>query len=60
MVPPQLVKEIEVGGEKWRSFKTSPDVGLVCGFHDNYFIVTVGEGELEALLKRAAGGPPRG
>jgi hypothetical protein len=58
MVPPQLMKEIEVGGEKWRSFKTSPDVGLVCGFHDNYFIATVGEGELEALLKRATGAPP--
>jgi len=59
-VPPQLIKEIEVAGEKekWRSFKTNPDVALACGFHDNYFIVTVGEGEAEAMLKRATGAPP--
>jgi len=59
-VPPHLIKEIEAGGEKWWSFKTSPDVGLVCGFHGNYLLATVGEGEIEALLKRAAGARPPG
>ena len=58
VVPPQLVKEIDVSGEKWTSFKTNPDVGLVFGFHGKYFIATVGEGEIEALLKRATGTPP--
>jgi prepilin-type processing-associated H-X9-DG protein len=58
MVPPQLVKEIDVGGQKWNGLTTNPDVKLACGFHGDYFIVTLGEGEGEALLKRMGGAPP--
>jgi prepilin-type processing-associated H-X9-DG protein len=58
MVPQKLVKEINVGGEKWQGFTTNPDVNLACGFHGNYFIVTMGEGEGKALLKRMGGAPP--
>lgn len=58
VVPPDRIRDIDVGGEKWKAFTTSPDVGLVCGFKGPYFIVTLGKGESQALVKRFAGAPP--
>jgi len=58
-MPAQHVKEIEIDGEPWQSFTPLPRVTISWGFHDSYFFVAVGEGEAEAMLRRAEGDPPK-
>lgn len=58
IAPPQLITETDVEGEKWKSFAGNPELGLVFGFHNNCFIVTLGKDEAKALMKRATAQPP--
>lgn len=58
-IPPQVLKPVDIDGQQWSSVDASPDTQIVWGFRDKYFMVGVGKGEIEAMLKRAAGSPPK-
>jgi hypothetical protein len=58
-LPPQFVKTREINGIKFQSIKFSPNFAVVWGVKKNFFIAAMGEGEMEALLKRAGGNPPK-
>ncbi len=48
-------KTVDIDG---RGFSTVADGSLVWGLRDNYFVLAVGDGEMEAMLKRAGEKPP--
>lgn len=58
-IPPRIVGKIQIDGEKWMSFKATPNVTIVWGFQEKHFFAGVGEGEVEAMLQRAKGSPPK-
>jgi hypothetical protein len=54
------LNEVEAGGQKWKEFPV-PDGAprLVWGFKGKYFILGIGEGGIEGILKRARGEAPK-
>jgi hypothetical protein len=66
-IPPQLVQTIEINGDKFQKINLqgvnpanpAPNITIVLGFKKNFFLAAVGEGEMEALLKRAGGPTPK-
>jgi hypothetical protein len=58
-LPSQGLEVIEIGGERWLRIQPTPEVTIAWGFRDKYFFVGVGEGELEAMLKRTGNDSPR-
>jgi hypothetical protein len=58
-IPPQFVETREINGEKFQNIKFAPNVAVVWGVKKNFFLAAMGEGEMEALLKRAGGNPPK-
>ncbi len=58
VIPPQMVREITIGGAKWRSIEQLPIGPVVFGFRGKYFLAAVGQGELEAMIGRARGNAP--
>jgi hypothetical protein len=63
-LPPQMIHTVEIGGETFQTITAEPNAKLAgntltWGFNKKYFLVTLGEGEMEALLKRAGGNPPK-
>jgi hypothetical protein len=55
---PDVVEAVQVAGQPWRRLKINPAVPVVFGFHGPYFLVAVGNGEAEAMLKRLEGHRP--
>jgi hypothetical protein len=58
-LPPQMVETRDINGEKYQSIRFAPDVTVVWGFKKNFFLAAIGEGEMEALQKRASGNAPK-
>ncbi|MGA2058984.1 MAG: DUF1559 domain-containing protein [Thermoguttaceae bacterium] len=58
-MPPQLIETRDINGDKFQSLKFADYGGIVWGFKKNFFVAAVGEGEMEALLKRAGGNAPK-
>lgn len=59
VLPPGAVKEIEIDGATWQSIQPAPGVTVAWGFHDKHLLIALGEGELEAMLKRIGDEPPK-
>jgi hypothetical protein len=62
-LPPQMIQTVEIGGETFQTITAEPNAKLAgntltWGFNKKYFLVTLGEGEMELLLKRAGGKAP--
>jgi hypothetical protein len=57
-LPPQIVETRDINGDKFQSVKVAPNATVVWGFKKNFFVAAMGEGEMEALLKRAGGNAP--
>jgi len=57
-LPPQMVETRDINGDKFQSIKIAPNASIVWGFRKNFFLAAMGEGEMEALLKRAGGNAP--
>ncbi|MEX2185790.1 MAG: hypothetical protein WD875_03305 [Pirellulales bacterium] len=52
--------EVETAGQKWKQLQTRPGAPQVLwGFKGRYFIVGVGEGTIEKIVKRARGESPK-
>ncbi len=58
-LPPQMVETRDINGDKFQSIKIAPNATIVWGFKKNFFLAAMGEGEMEALLKRAGGNAPK-
>ncbi len=58
LLPPQAIVPVQDGKDTWQSFKPEPNVTFVWGVKGEYFMAAVGEGEMQALVKRAFGKPP--
>jgi len=57
---PVQIAEIEIGGQTWQQVKLGPGAPpITWGIKGKYLIVGVGEGEVEAILKRARGSAPQ-
>ena len=52
------VENVELAGQTWQRLKPSANVTIVWGFRGRYFLIALGEGEIEALTNRAKGEPP--
>ncbi len=53
------VKTVQIGGETFYRIKPAPDAPVFTwGVHGKYFILGIGEGEAEAIVKRMSGSPP--
>lgn len=57
-LPTPLVETLTIGGQSWQRIWPAPGVSVVWGFKGKHFWLGIGEGELGAMLKRAAGKPP--
>ena len=62
-LPPPGAETVEIDGRQWQSLKLThikgvSDITIVWGFKDEYLLIGVGEGEIEAMLTRAQGNPP--
>jgi hypothetical protein len=63
-LPPKMIQTVEIGGETFHIITAEPNAKLAgntltWGFNKKYFLVTLGDGEMEALLKRAGGNAPK-
>jgi hypothetical protein len=58
VLPPQMVETVEFGGMKWQSVKSAPGASLTWGFKRAYLLVAFGDGEMQAMIRRAGGSPP--
>jgi Protein of unknown function (DUF1559) len=58
-LPPDRIGSLDIDSNKFQSIRLAPDNVLVWGFKKNFFLAAVGEGEMEALLKRAGGDAPK-
>lgn len=58
LLPPQAVASVKDGDDTWQTFKPEPTVTLTWGVKGKYFLAAVGEGEMQALVKRAFGKTP--
>ena len=58
-LPAQLVEPVEIDGKTWQRLKTVPNCPVTWGFKDKYFLVGIGEDEIQAMVKRAKGTPPK-
>jgi hypothetical protein len=56
-LPPEAIESLEIGGQTWQQLKAGP-VPLAWGFRGKYLVIGFGDGELEAMLKRAKGTTP--
>ena len=50
---------MEINGDKFQSVKPAPNVTITWGFKKSFFLLAIGEGEMESLLKRASGNAPQ-
>ncbi len=57
-LPPPLLQPIDIDGKTWQSLKAGPNLSVAWGFQDNYLLVALGDGEIQALVKRTHGQPP--
>ncbi len=62
-LPPQMIQTVEIGGETFQTITAESNAKLsgntlTWGFNKKYFLVTMGQGEMESLLKRAGGKAP--
>jgi type II secretion system protein G len=56
---PQPFEAVKIGDESLYRFVRTPDFPvLTCGIYGKYFVVGIGDGEAEALVKRMEGKPP--
>ncbi len=55
---PMPTEPVEIGGQKWQRLRLLPGAPVVWSIKDNRLWIGVGEGEIEAMLKRAQGEPP--
>jgi hypothetical protein len=54
------ITEVEAGGQKWKQAPLPPDAPkILWGFRGKYFIIGVGEGAVENIVKRARGETPK-
>jgi hypothetical protein len=51
-------QSLKIGDQEWQQVKSSPDDVVVWGIHGKYLLIAVGEGEIEAMQKRAQGDVP--
>jgi hypothetical protein len=58
-LPPQMAKTVEIAGTQWQSVKPRSDANIVWGFKHAYLLVAMGDGEMEAMIRRASGKPPQ-
>jgi hypothetical protein len=58
LAPPGAVVAVQDGKDTWQTFKPDPKATFTWGFKGEYFMVAVGEGEMQALVKRAFGKAP--
>lgn len=59
VLPPGALQEVKVGGEAFWSIKPDPEAPtFALGVHGKHFVLGIGEGEAEAIVKRMAGKPP--
>lgn len=59
VIPQGPVKRSESDGATWYQFQPAPDAPVFkFGVKNDYFMLGLGEGEVDAMLKRAAGNPP--
>jgi len=59
VLPPGALQEVKVGGESFWSIKPDPEAPtFALGVHGKHFVLGIGEGEAEAIVKRMAGKPP--
>jgi hypothetical protein len=56
--PPPGLKQIEIAGQKCQSITIPPRITIAWCFRDQHFLIAMGDGELEAMLKRLGGNPP--
>ncbi|MCE5268205.1 MAG: DUF1559 domain-containing protein [Planctomycetaceae bacterium] len=57
-VLPMPTTTVEIAGRKWQRLEPRPGMPIIWGFKDSRLWIGVGQGELEAMLKRAQGEPP--
>ncbi|MEN6451811.1 MAG: DUF1559 domain-containing protein [Thermoguttaceae bacterium] len=55
---PIPVTSVEIAGQKWKKVETPRGPVIVWGFKDKRLWIGLGDGEIEAMLKRAEGQPP--
>jgi hypothetical protein len=58
-LPPQMLETKEIDGDKFHTIIIPTGDKFVWGFKKNFFVLATGDGEIEALLKRASGDPPK-
>ncbi len=59
VLPPGVLQQVKVGGESFWSIKPDPEAPtFALGVHGKHFVLGIGEGEAEAIVKRMAGKPP--
>lgn len=57
-IAPAGAETVEIGGQEWHRFTPAPKTPVVWGFRGKYFLIGVGEGEIEAMVERAKGSAP--
>jgi len=56
---PAKAEELEIAGQKWHLLRLDPGAPpITWGIKGNHLMVGIGEGEVEAMLKRAGGSAP--
>ena len=58
-LPPDLVKPVQIEGDTFYRMDDGKNPVVTWGTKDNYLGIAVGAGEVEAILKRGEGEPPR-
>ncbi len=58
-LPPPMVGTVKIGDLDWQTITPSPGVTIAWGFEKKYFLAALGDGEMEAMMKRARGEPPQ-
>jgi len=57
---PAKAEEVEIAGQKWHLLRLDPGAPpITWGVKGNHLIIGIGEGEVEAILKRAGGSAPQ-
>ena len=60
MLPPEAqIKTVHIEGAPWSQLQPPNGPPITWGLKDKHLIVAIGEGELESILKRASGEPPK-